>query len=242
MEFLRGMRGVPRLYGGWFEDSELVYVVQYAGSTLGSCTECSSTETAAISDQLGAEYVAYARSSPLDAATALLRCFESFSERGGYFMHSVNADQFAIALPPLSGAAAEIFLVDGPEVLCDPIASFLQQYGLWRAVSRVTQPFKSRCHAHADCKASYERRSSAPEAKGLCGRRGICMPLSSKTHAFDVSTRPWALPWLLQAARDAGDHDGATALAKLIDKMRSERPVDRPTFSQAIASLRAPPP
>ena len=238
LEFLRGFRGVPQLYGGWFEGPELVYIVQYAGLTLGLGTEGSGAETQVdLPNQLGVEYAAYARSSPLDAATALLRCFESFSQRSGYFMHSVKAKQFAIALPPPSGAAAEIFLIDGPDVLHDPIASFLKEHGWWGMVSHTTQPSKSTCRAHADCKSRYERHTSAREARGFCGRRGICEPLSSKTHVFDVATQPWALPWLLQAAKDAGDRDSVATLAKLIDEMRSERPADRPTFSQALASL-----
>ena len=233
-EYMRGQRGVPLLYGGWFEDNQLFYVVQHAGWPIGLGK--GSAESPYV---LGREYEAFARWSPLGAATALLRCFESFSQRGGYFLLDFKPEQFSITLPPpgASETEVEIFLVDGPDALEDPVASFLRESGLWDHISHTIET-NATCKQDTDCRDVHGKR----EGKGTCdlqgpGQEGVCRALTSKKHVSDVAANPWALPSILQAAKDTSNHAAERLLTDLIERMLVDPPSDRPTFSEAIAGL-----
>ena len=218
-EYMRGHEGVPLVYGGWFEDDQLFYVVQNAGVGIAQ-----------------KEYAAFKRLSPLGAATALLRCFESFSQHGGFFLQDLNMKQFSIKLPlpvaPNASKTAEIFLVDTPNVMSDPITSFVRKHGLGQDVFHI--PTRGKCHKHTDCKMAQHKGVCKLQGPGLVGH---CQTFTAKTHIFEVADEAWALPSILQAATDTGNYAAARMLAKLIKKMRVDRPSDRPTFSEAIAEL-----
>ena len=92
LEHLRGLPGVPALRGCWLDanGTRVTYVVDLAGSALGSGDGDASHRSRASKD-----YATFARKEPARCALALLECFRSFSEIGGFFL-----DVGAIPPPP----------------------------------------------------------------------------------------------------------------------------------------------
>ena len=76
----------------------------------------------------------------------------------------------------------------------------------------------------------------APEARGLCRPNGTCAPVNDKTHAYDVGAKVWALPLIADLGKKRHAEEAA-AVADVAAAMRSEDPRDRPSFSEAIATL-----
>ncbi|KAH8081715.1 serine/threonine kinase [Aureococcus anophagefferens] len=95
LEYLAGSPGVPKLYGGWLGDggARVTYVVQDAGEILGA-----GTGTVGRPAKPTAPWAAFARNAPVAALRALLECFRSFSEVGGYFLDDF-AHQFTVIDP-----------------------------------------------------------------------------------------------------------------------------------------------
>lgn len=121
LERLRGLAGIPTLHGGWFsEDSSFHYVVQHAGRAVGSANTHRETHTsigtAASPTRLNPEYVRLASARPYTLARAILRCFQSFAEVGGYFLDDFNAKQFAL---DASAREPAIYVIDAPDALSD---------------------------------------------------------------------------------------------------------------------------
>ena len=73
LEYLRGQPGVPHLLGGWRNESSAAIVLHDAGAR--SIHKAGNTSD---------EYVALARSRPIALARAILECFRTFSEWGGF--------------------------------------------------------------------------------------------------------------------------------------------------------------
>lgn len=113
LEFLRSHPGIPDLLGAWFEpvrtntpvactspppptcfplsrlqDGSFYYVVSHAGEMLGT-----GYGVAVRPSIRGEGYIRMARACPKGLALALLRCFRSFSEIGGYHMRDFGLRQ-----------------------------------------------------------------------------------------------------------------------------------------------------
>lgn len=240
LEHLRGQPGVPWLFGAWFRNGTLNYVVQHAGTPLGNGLE---------TVHLSTSYREAASKNPLVLAAALLRCFQSFGE-GGYFMEDFLPKQFFL---DGKGDRAVVYLVDGPRALSGPVYDLLKAEPekfagqLWPHAPQGSclsasdcQPTKwSHCCCRAQGRASACPKGSigAPEARGQCnlnasegrGAAGRCAAISLETVIFDVAAKGYMLPLLAQAA---------PMLQNLIDEMRLPRPQSRPTFAQVWQKLR----
>ena len=82
LEFLRGLPGVPALYGAWFDESgQLFYVVEDGGRPLGSGT--GTVQDPAV---LSSAFLEAARLTPISLVRGLFSLFMSFSEMGGFFL------------------------------------------------------------------------------------------------------------------------------------------------------------
>lgn len=240
LELLRGRAGIPTLLGVFRRGGTVSYVVQDAGQELMGHTR----------DGSRLRYKQLAATRPLGLARALLRCFESFSEVGGFFLDDLTPHQFTyVPREPV------VFLVDGPKLLSaeSPARPFLEDaYGY--VMPEYLMPGRA-CVSDGDCPATKHHHScvghnnlrenyagradkkakctdgstAAPEARGWC-RRGWCVPISAKTHGWDLGARPWALPFL---AGEAADPASAAVLRDLAAKLTAHEPADRPAFSQA---------
>ena len=77
---------------------------------------------------------------------------------------------------------------------------------------------------------------AAPEARGWC-RGGRCVPVTAKTHVYDLGSRPWALHFLAETAARLTDEPAktaaATVLRDLAARLTARDPEKRPTFSAA---------
>ena len=110
-EYLRGLPGIPSLLGAFFHSThpdgdpkatlaEYFVFRDHGGETLGS------GQGGAVS--LGATYMELARERPLALTRAMLLCFQSFSESGGFFQLDFTPRQFVVAP---SGADEVVFEV-----------------------------------------------------------------------------------------------------------------------------------
>lgn len=73
---------------------------------------------------------------------------------------------------------------------------------------------------------------AAPETRGACSL-GRCVPISSKTHVYDVAAREVLLPSIASAA----PAQLQAPLRALIKSMLSADPISRPSFSEAVAEV-----
>lgn len=114
---LRGMDGVPKLLGGWHSKGISTWVVRdTGGSTLGR-----TLRSAPLDNPKAAQVVAMlARTRPLALARAILACFHSFAELGGYFMYDFHPAQFTVAVLPDGAVSFE--LIDAPAPISGPLA------------------------------------------------------------------------------------------------------------------------
>ena len=82
----------------------------------------------------------------------------------------------------------------------------------------------------------------APESKGKCVHRsgtngtGVCEPVSSATHVFDVASRTWALPFVERVGKWPSVKE-RRVFRRLLRCMRAPDAADRPTFASALAFL-----
>ena len=248
LELCRGLPGVPALHGGWLDAAgRPSYVVAAAGDRI-------------TTSPVG-RYAALARSRPLDLAAALLECFWSFSERGGFFLDDFALSQFAYAVGSDeavgSDGAITVSLVDAPKILApSPAYDLLSSFPRPHAIDAAPRPcaggdacpisHRSHCCcceggggspcAPPPCKAGSR---GAPESKGLC-KKGLCAPLSSATHAFDVAARAWALPFVTAASGRGKSRDARRATAFLKDLTRRLAAYDaasRPSLSDALGAV-----
>lgn len=237
LEGLRGRPGVPRLYGGWRDP--LSIVVADGGSELTSYPSKRTRHQPSLSPA----WKAFCAEDPVAAAVALLECFRSFAEYGGFFLSDFSPHQFT-----LRGSA--VFLVDGPDALDGAVAAFLRDRGLDAGLRR---PFRAvdadrACAAScpsADppiprnvCCCARARRGECASAaeRDACGAdRRRCFLISRKPHTHDAGTAWWALPAVVDRAPKGA---ARTAVAAVAARLAAPDPGDRPTFSEAVASLR----
>merc|ERR1711965_135119 len=122
MEHLRGRPGIPILRGAWYTRRGLEYVVDDAGPPL---LKNVARKRIAHPQPPGRRNIAERR--PLLLARALLECFRSFSEIGGYFLDDLAWQQFS--LREEAGRPPVVILVDGPKVLDGPVRPYLGESG-----------------------------------------------------------------------------------------------------------------
>ena len=244
LEFARGRRGVPALYGGWIDQERVYYVVQRVGASL-----VRRGTRGAPSGRPSPLWLKRCQDAPVEAARALLECFRSFTD-AGYHMEDLHGSQFKL------NDAGEVFAIDAPESRPGaPVAATLD-WALRRpkdAARRTHGPGApgrncsrdddcvrtsdmERC-ALRDCIRGFE--AGARETRGWC-RRATCVGVDARTHVFDLATRTWALPLILQEGRFPSSA-AKRRLEELIARMRSEAPEDRPSLVDALAALNAAP-
>lgn len=236
LELLRGLPGAPSLRGGWLEDGRPSYVVAAAGERLETFPR--------------ATYARLARERPAAVAEALLACFWGFAQRGGMFLDDFAVQQFLVAE---AGADVVVSLVDAPKALArGPMRDLLAGFPRPHALDSAPRP----CAGDADCPASHRSHCcccdpapcakspcpggsrGSPESRGVCAKGGNCAPLSSKTHAFDVAARAWALPFIIaEAGRDRRHRATAAFLRDLSQKMTAYNARKRPLLSEALDAL-----
>jgi len=182
MEFLRGQPGVPVLFGGWWADGYLVWVVSYGGTDVGAARGARTTDVHP-SDL----YDNYARHKPLELARAWFRCFRSFAERGGFVLTDFKPPQFVL---DRGAGGIEITLVDGPTVNTGPPRDGVKRlFARWNAKFQDKErvdPLHSYFQPglrHLRCKAAPAGPGGVypPGVSGICAKRTYekhgCMPV-----------------------------------------------------------------
>ena len=240
LEALRGRPGIPELYGAWFDGRErITYVVGDAGAPIGFRAHPSVTHSR--KSLLSEAFEERARKHPLELARSLLACFQSWASVG-WFLDDFRPDQFTM------DGQGSIFLVDGPRALStSPVGQSVGH--TWGRASQIQDNSERRCARHADCPHTHYSHScrknhsdastcepgatGAPEAVGKC-RDDTCIPLSEKTHVFDVANRPWLLPGIADLATSP---DHRAVLRTLIRAANQTRPEDRPSFADLVARV-----
>jgi hypothetical protein len=246
LEVARGRRGVPALYGGWIDRERVYYVVQRAGASLVQ------HGTHGRPSKLWSKRC---RDAPVEAARALLECFWSFTD-SGYLMEDLHGAQFTL------NDAGEVFAIDAPEPRPGVPVTATLDWALWRPKGAAQKnhghgvprtncsrdgssggrgdcPETSdveRC-ALGDCIRGFE--AGARETRGWC-RRSKCVGVDERAHVFDLATRTWALPLILQKGRFPSPA-AKRRLEELVARMQSEAPEDRPSLVDALAAIDAAP-
>ena len=225
LEALRGAPGIPELLGAWVEDGNVTYVVRDCGQTIGAGTSGKPSVMAPA-------YARRAEHSPLELARALIACFQSFA--GNFLLDDLRVTQFT-----LSGKG-DIYLVDGPKVLHDSSLGD-QVNDVWHTRHNQEDNTVRTCASDGDCPATHRLHSCldnvcepgslpAPEATGTC-RDKACLPVSARTHVYDVANRPWLLPFIANQARD---WKTKKFLRSLIGEANRTLPEDRPSFAELL--------
>ena len=172
---------MPTLYGGWFHDGALSYVVQRAGAPLMPGTRHSYWDSAAAS-------------RPAALMRSILRCFAAFAG-AGFYESDLKVHQFAFEPKTL-----DVFLIDAPRSFRSGLAEFYntsrpayqrcdgarQDYMMTMAY--VNSP-PVKCRDHSACPRVRRSRRTNPEAKGRCDD-GICAELSEKSLVYDAGRAP----------------------------------------------------
>ena len=115
LSFLHGRVGVPLLLGAyvtrpWPAHGQLVWAVQdIRGFGIGRGS--GHVDSPAVMSE---EYRQLAASQPVDLALAILDCFRSFSEVGGFFLQDFTPRQFVTAVSKHNEHTVLFELVDGP--------------------------------------------------------------------------------------------------------------------------------
>ena len=227
LEYLRGQPGIPTLYGAFFDGGALHLVVE----------RCGRETTGDDKQRLYRGYLEMAAAHPLGVARAWIRLFRSFAERGGFLLQDFKPSQFTYATRP-DGAPA-IWLVDGPKPNASPLADALR-------ARREGWTTRRQCCCENERCGPGSSGPGAPESRGVCGaeggsrtrRRANCVPITNKTHVYDLGARAWILPRLVEAAKGES-HGGraATLLEDVVRRCTRVEPRDRPTFDDLLALL-----
>jgi len=250
LEGSRGEPGIPKLYGAWFDGPHVLYVTQDCGAPLGDGPPTRVTARRGEVHPPAVLATAFARraaTDPLGLARALLACFGSWTA-AGWLQDDFRAQQFTM------DGTGRVYLVDGPQLLANwPLGRQVLQ--TWSSRHRGTNAdsaargrdlnlYREPCGRDADCPFTRESHSchtagicergsrGAPESRGKC-RHGFCLPLSDKTHVWDVANRPWLLPFIAEKATGA-ERD---LLRSLMGAASAERPEDRPSFQELVRRI-----
>lgn len=170
--------------------------------------------------------------------------------QAGWLQDDFRAQQFTM------DGTGRVYLVDGPQLLANwPLGRQVLQ--TWSPRHHGTNAdsaargresdlnlYRAPCERDADCPFTRESHSchtpgicergsrGAPESRENC-RHGFCLPLSDKTHVWDVANRPWLLPFIAEKATGA-ERD---LLRSLMGAASTERPEDRPSFQELVRRI-----
>jgi len=187
------------------------------------------------------------RAAPLAAARALVECVRSFTD-AGYFLEDLDGGRFA-----LDEATGEVFAVDAPEPLAtspilDVLAWSLHGVRTNRSAHHRTRWDRGKaCRSDGECPATIAPHrcskhdcvegfgEGAREARGWC-RNSRCVGVDARAHVYDLATRAWALPLILEEGRFSSQK-AKQRLEELIKRMRSEAPEDRPSLFFPVSSF-----
>ena len=278
LQYLRGLSGVPYLLGGWSDSKGTVHYV--LNSTHGEPAGYHSPGAENTVQSMSPTYKRLARDRPVELALAVLQCFRSFSELGGFFLRDFTPKQF-IVHDHGKDKRIGFLLVDEPIAAVGPVADLKLRNDatggnarFWAQVKtlgysnsfergneckedmhcqQATLAWHCCCKLHvnsptdrrwtSDTKASFNNGSNkicaksvppgAPELSHPCRRSRSdtlqrCAPLTEKTHAYDVVTKPWLLPLMAH-------HPAVAALLPLMARMEQS---ERMSFGQAIEFLK----
>ena len=168
MEHLRGRPGIPELRGAWYTRRGLEYVVDDAGPPL---LKNVARKRIAHPQPPGRRNIAERR--PLRLARALLECFRSFSEEGGYFLDDLAWQQFS--LREEAGRPPVVTLVDGPKALDAPVRPYLGESG-----HVLPFPNSTSCKLNSQCPATRKHHSCIENGVGT-RRVGLVDEAARKT-------------------------------------------------------------
>jgi hypothetical protein len=87
-------------------------LVQHTGKQLGVLVGSNPRQA-----KMSSSYRLVAQTQPYELARAILRCFQSFSELGGYFLTDFAPQQFTLLTD--TGKPPKVYLVDAPDALTD---------------------------------------------------------------------------------------------------------------------------
>jgi len=197
LEYLRGHKGVPLLLGGYFDISRIRSVVAVTAQLTDFFDVSARLETDPKRHNAGewrfrtsGQYQLLARSHPVELAIAILECFRSFSEIGGFFLSDFHPGQFVAAH---SQGQTSFVLVDGPRPLTGDVARILGHNSSEGYAGPALAPVGA-CLIDADCPSTKtqhcccevdkaSRVEANATANGLCGEdtpvgaaeaRGLC--------------------------------------------------------------------
>ena len=168
LEYLRGLDGIPALFGGFIARGRFHAVVEHAGVTLALQPKHKVTVPL-----LDARYRRLAGGQPRAVACAILRLFRSFAELGEGFLEDFTPSQFAVRE---GGGHVDVFLVDGLTFPSGPMHAPVA--AATRAVFNVTgermpltlSPPPPPCRSDADCPSTMSWHCCCDARKGK--RRG----------------------------------------------------------------------
>jgi hypothetical protein len=232
LELLRGAAGVPTLYGGWFRDGALSYVVQRAGVPLMRSNGA-----------FHPSWDAAAKSRSVWLMRSILRCFAAFGG-AGFYESDLKVHQFAFEPKTLA-----VYLIDAPRSFRSGLAEFYNKSRpAYQRCDGVRQDYMmtmayvnappATCRHHEACPRVRSSRRTNPEAKGRC-ENGLCAELSEKSLVYDAGKAPWLFQHILKRASGAQPHSHQRQLGALVDRMTRTRAGERPTFSEVVRSLEA---
>jgi hypothetical protein len=217
LEYLRGLPGVPLLLGAYHSGSgnnkTTTLVVRDSGGRRVITRGLHPYKKEHPSEL----YTKLAQEQPLALALAILSCFQSFAERGGCLLFDFTPRQFTVSHV---NSTVRFELVDVPSVAAGPLYEALYHHEptLVRRCNESSQcPMTKNYHACQfttlnssgvaafcpwNCPGGWQ--SGAPEARGSCvltgpsavGASGSCEPINGLTHAYDVASKPWLLPFI----------------------------------------------
>ena len=259
LQYLRGLSGVPYLLGGWSDSKGTVHYV--LNSTHGEPAGYHSPGAENTVQSMSPTYKRLARDRPVELALAVLLCFRSFSELGGFFLRDFAPKQF-IVHDHGEDKPIGFLLVDEPDAAVGPVADLKLHNTSFERGNECKEDMHCRqatlsCHCcckllvnsptdrrwTSDTKESFNKGSNkicaksvppgAPELSHPCRRSRSdtlqrCAPLTEKTHAYDVVTKPWLLPLMAH-------HPTVAALLPLMARMEQS---ERMSFGQAIEFLK----
>ena len=129
LELLRGLPGVPLLLGAFYEEAPaagshappaaLHLVLQDSGGVrLGEMMPMAGPNRSRTTSRINKAYTRLARERPIGLTRAMLLCFRSFSELGGFLLRDFTPQQFIVA--PRGEGDVSFEMVDGPEPAIGP--------------------------------------------------------------------------------------------------------------------------
>jgi hypothetical protein len=258
LEYLRDAPGIPKLYGGWFDKNGLNCVVEFVeGDAIGEGQGLVTSPT-----QMSTKFKQAASSHPYRLAHALVACFHSFSQLGGYFKADLLPKDFIMTRNKKNEYT--ITMIGTPEPLFGEIVAYYRSSYSSSTTSLYQNSNKVPCGSNKDCPSTNFvshccRRNTiaaanhhhqqqhvdndvceddnfpSPESRGICSmKKERCLGVTSRTHVFDMGGKNWLLPAIIKEASKGSRNYAAQDLNKLVSLMTHQNPNARIRFSKAL--------